>query len=395
MVAIDGDVSRFLRTLDEKHILPAVSPIVPALVKLAAKDETSARQIADLIAKDPALTTRMLKLANSAFYRTLYPAATVLQAVTRIGVRQTRLFALSVSLKDAFHIKRGGPIDYRRFWRLCLYQGLLARWLASTLRLGDPEEAFTAGLTLEIGLLVLARAFAHDRSLNLDGPVAALLAAEKERYGIQHRQIGEALLRSWGFPERIVGCQWSFAFKEGLVPSSEPARVCAVAGELSAFMCQPRARIHDVFDTVETFFGLSKGMVTEAVGTALEEVNEIAETFGVEVDSTKDAIELMEKANQALVSLAKETLDGAPRESLPSFDTLPQMSHSKDAVRHTLEAVAHEVRNPLTAVGGFVRRLAKTIDPESREGTYVRVIMAETDRLEQALGGMKRILASA
>ena len=393
MATTDGDGRAFLKTLDEKHILPSLSPVVAALIGLAANEESSLGQMAALIAKDPSLTTRILKLANSAFYRTLYPAATVLQAVTRIGVHHTRLLALSVSLKDALPLKHGGPIDYGRFWRLCLYQGLLARWLAENLKTGDPEEAFTAGFTLEIGLLVLVRAFADDASLNLDCPVASLLATEKERYGIQHRQIGEALLRSWGFPERIVACQGSFHFKEGSVPSSEPARVCALAGELSAFIGEQRPIFHAVFDTVETSFGLSKGTIIEAVGTALEQVNEIAETFDVEVDSTKDAIELMEKANQALASLADGPVHALSSKSLPSFDTLPELSHSPDTVRVTLEAVAHEIRNPLTAVGGFVRRLAKTIDPTSREATYVRVIMAETDRLEQALHGMRGMLA--
>ena len=151
MAATDGDGSAFLETLDEKHILPSLSPVVVALIKLAAKDETSVGQIADLITKDPSLTARMLKLANSPFFRTRCPAATVLQAVARIGVRETRLFALSVSLKDAFPLKRGGPIDYGRFWRLSLYQGLLARWLANTLKVGDPEEAFTAGLRWRSG----------------------------------------------------------------------------------------------------------------------------------------------------------------------------------------------------------------------------------------------------
>jgi hypothetical protein len=315
----------------------------------------------------------------------------VLQAVSRIGIHHTRLLALSVSLKDALPLKHGSPIDYGRFWRLCLYQGLLARWLAGNLRSGDPEEAFTAGFTLEIGLLVLVRAFTHDTNLNIDYPLTSLLATEKERYGVQHRAIGEALLRSWGFPEHLVVCQRSFAFKED-PPSSEPARVCAIAGELSAFICEPPAPIHHAFDTVETFFGLSKSTIIEAVGTALEQVDEIAQPFEVEVDGTKDAIELMEKANETLADLARGTVRSASNEGFPSFDTLPEPSHTLDTVRVTMEAVAHEIRNPLTAIGGFVRRLAKTIDPASREATYVRVIMAETDRLEHVLYEMGRML---
>jgi len=392
MAKADLDGSAFLEALDEKQILPSLSPVVAALIELAAHDETSVGQLADLITKDPSLTARMLKLANSPFFRTRYPAATVLQAAARIGVRQTRLFALSASLKDAFPLKRGGPIDYGRFWRLSLYQGLLARWLVDTLKVGDPEEAFTAGLTLEIGLLALVRASTNGTSLDFDCPLTSLLAKEKEVYGVHHRQIGEALLRSWRFPEPIVACQQSFAFKDNPTGLSELARVCAIAGELSTAICEQQANFHDVFDTVETSFGLSKGSVIEAVGTVLEQVNEIAEAFDVEIDSTKDTIELIEKANQALAWLVSGDLEQASARCLPSFDTLPALSHSQDAVAVTLEAVAHEIRNPLTVTGGLVRRLAKTIDPTSREGTYVRVIMAETERLEQALYGMRRML---
>jgi signal transduction histidine kinase len=58
---------------------------------------------------------------------------------------------------------------------------------------------------------------------------------------------------------------------------------------------------------------------------------------------------------------------------------------STEAVRHKLEAVEHEIRNPLTAVGGLVRMLAKTIDPTSEQGGHIKFILSETARLEQAL----------
>jgi nitrogen-specific signal transduction histidine kinase len=77
-------------------------------------------------------------------------------------------------------------------------------------------------------------------------------------------------------------------------------------------------------------------------------------------------------------------------ENLPSPDALAQQSRTPDAPRGALEGVVHEIRNRLTFVGRFARRLAKTIDPASREGTYVRVIMSETERLEQTLVGMGR-----
>ena len=388
MAKADLDGVAFIETLDENHILPALSPVVAALIELAADDESSLGQMADLITKDPSLTARILKLANSAFFQSRYPAGTALQAIARIGVHHTRLFALSVSLKDAFPLKRGGPLDYGRFWRLCLYQGLLSRWRARTLKVGDPEEAFTAGLTLEIGLLVLVRACADDATVFLDYPLASLLATEKELYGVHHRQIGEALLRSWRFPEQIVACQQSFAFKENLAGLSELARICAMAGELSSFICEPRTDLDELFFNVEAFFGLNKSIATEAVGAVLEQVCEIAEPFDVDIDSTQDVIEVMEKANKALTRLAGRVLECAPTKNLPSPDASVRPTRAVDAGGGTLEGAAHQIRNRLTYVGRFARRLAKTIDPASREGTYVRVIMSETERLEQALHRM-------
>ena len=92
----------------------------------------------------------------------------------------------------------------------------------------------------------------------------------------------------------------------------------------------------------------------------------------------------MEKANRALARLAGDALE-SPLVQDPSPDELPEFGSAPHKTEMTLGAVAHEIRNRLMFVGRFARRLAKTIDPASREGTYLRVIMSETERLEEAL----------
>lgn len=390
MVATAVSTDAFLRDIDEKYALPSMSPIAAALIRVAGNEEVSLAQIAELISKDPSLTTRILKLANSPFFRSRFPSVTPLQAVARIGVRHTRLFALSVSLKDTFSLKQADDIEYGRFWRLSLYQGLLARWLAENLHTTDAEEAFVAGFTREIGFLVLLRAFAGELSLRF--PVVSLLEEERDLYGIDHRQIGEALLRSWGLPDSIIACQRSSISKQDLSHLPEPARTCAIAGELSAFICGKQPIPPDLPDTLQDLFGLDKNTLIDALGAVLEQVEEVADAFDVEIDGTADTIELIEKANQALAKLAGESLDRTPSDAFPAFETLTELNETPDTVKVTLEAVAHEIRNPLTAMGGLVRRLAKTIDPASREATYVRRIITETERLEGALHGMKRLL---
>ncbi len=386
MARADLDGRAFLERLDEQYMLPSLSPVVVALIELAARDQTSVGEIAELIAKDPSLTARVLKLANSAFYRTRYPAATVLQSVTRIGVRQTRLFALSVSLKEAFPLKRGGAIDYGRFWRLCLYQGVLARWLARKLHAGDPEEAFTAGLLLEIGLLALTRVYKHGSvALQLTYPLTSLLATEEEVYGVHHRQIGETLLRSWRFPERIVACQQSFACTGTTNGVSDLASVCAIAGALSACICEPQVDLGELFGTVEVSFGLARSVIAEAVSAALENVCQIAGAFDVPVDSTKDTIALIEKANLALARLASTALEPASYDLSVMPDSFSAPKPVKDDATTNLGTARQNMRSPVHALGRFARRLAKMIDPATREGTYVRVIMSQTERLERAL----------
>ncbi len=387
---------RFISGLESGKLLPSLSPLTMRLIELAADDNSSLNDIAALIEKDPSLTIRILKLANSVFFRFGNPVKTVKQAIVRIGTRQTRLLALSLLLKDTFPMSKVGAADYRRFWRLCLYQGLTAQSLAQQLKTGDAEEAFTAGFTLEIGLLALLHAFADlNETANVPWyPLPRLLEWEKERYGVDHREIGEFILSHWKFPASFILCQKLTALTRRVDDLLPLVKVCAMASQLSAFICEPGANLPEVFDTLEVRFKLPKPLIHEVVAATLQRVDELAQTFELEVDSKRDTDALMEKARVVLEQLS----DKLPEQQPPS-DTgfLPpaepqSLGDSTNAVRHTLETVEHEIRDPLTAVGGLVRRLAKTIDPASDQGKYVQVILAETERLEQALKGLAATL---
>jgi HD-like signal output (HDOD) protein len=394
----DDRAKEVLERLQSGYGLPALSPVAIRLIDLASDDASSAHDLAGLIEKDPSLTVRLLKLANSAFFRSLYPAATVQHAIMRIGFHQLRVLALSLSLRETFPMAMTRQMDYEGFWRTCLYKGLLARSLAQQLKTCDPEEAFVAGLTLEIGFLVFFEFYMKGKE-EIPGrgfyPLESLLAWEKERFGINHREIGETALEYWKFPDTIVACQRVHE-REKQLQLTGISLTCRIAHDLAALICQPDADFRSIFHAAAIHLGVGQETINEAVITTLNEVNEIAHALKMQVESEKDTFLLLEKARDTLGRLSEQILRQQRTiraEELPSFETLRSREGQKESIAYTLEAVAHEIRNPLTAVGGFARRLAKTMDPSSDNWRYVEAILQEAKKLEQSLNEIGSDLA--
>ncbi|MCX8109856.1 MAG: HDOD domain-containing protein [Syntrophorhabdaceae bacterium] len=380
-----------LKRLSSGYNLPSLSPITVRLIELASDERSSVVELTELIEKDPSLAIRVLKLANSAFYKSPYPVTTLRQAIMRIGFHQLRILALSLSIKDTFPMGKVGNMDFGQFWKVSLYRGLLARSLAYELKTCEPEEAFFAGLTLEIGFLIFFDLFIKGTENPIDPgiyPLESLLEDEKRRFGINHREIGVIALHYWKFPEHIIECQ-SF-YGEGLQSKpilSLPA-ICRIAGRLTALICYAKAGFQEVCDLVVTRYGLKGDTLYDALVRSLEEVEGIAENLNVQVARDKDMLALMEKANKALGELSQQIITKSQPpcpQDLPSFDALRSYGKDTEGVKFTLQAVAHEIRNPLTIVGGFVRRLARSMDPNSDKWQYMEIILKETKRLEQVL----------
>jgi HD-like signal output (HDOD) protein len=386
--------SSLLRSLESGYALRALSPVAVQLVELASDESSSAWDLAAIIEKDPSLTVRLMRLANSAFFQATQPVSTLKQAIVRVGFHRLRIMALSLSLKETFPMGKVGPMDYEKFWKTSVYRSILAKSLSQHLKTCNPEEAFVAGLVQEVGLLIFFDLFLKGRSealeLELDN-VEALLSWEREHYEIDHRMVGGAALKYWGFPDNILKCQGFYGNAAKSKETPPLARICALATESSGILFQKTVGFHKIFQEMAQAFGLNQELVNSILLSTFEQVQEIADCINVELDSTKDLIEVMGRANQVLGHISEQIYrDGVktPARGLPAFDELHGEGDSEAPVFQILEAVAHEIRNPIQAVGGFARKLSAFLDPASEGGQYAQIILEEAMRLEKALEEM-------
>ena len=183
------------------HPRAAVSVRVLAITE---QDHFSAHELATVIASDPALTAKMLRLANSAYYGYARRINTARDAVVLLGFRAVRSATLVSTVIDA--VKGEGVIDREAFWRYSVAVGMLAEVLARAQR-HHQHHAFTAGVLHNLGRLALdqqapeALGEAIGLSQRLDIP---LREAQSVLLGFTEVDLGSALAERWNFPEALV-----------------------------------------------------------------------------------------------------------------------------------------------------------------------------------------------
>ncbi len=185
-----------------------VSPpdVCVKVFELVQSNDASAQEIGEVISRDPALTARMLRLVNSAFYNFSRRIDTVSRAVTIIGIRELYSLVIAVSAIKSFGNLPNNLVNIDTFWRHGIYTGLIARTLAKQCKVLHPERLFVAGLLHDIGSLVLYSRMPEtcsDLLLVCDGDEGILHQAELAELGFTHADLGGALLGTWMLPESL------------------------------------------------------------------------------------------------------------------------------------------------------------------------------------------------
>ena len=275
----NDSLKNLLKRIESGYSLPSLSPVAIKLVEIASDDACSIEELISLIEKDPSLAVNLLKMANSAFFKSGQPVASLQQAIMRIGFHQLRIMGLSMSLRNTFPMGKVGPLDYENFWRISLYRGLIAKSLAQHLKSCNPDEAFVAGLIIEVGFLIffdLQIKGKTEETIPDLSSLEELLRWEDEHFGVDHRVIGEAALRYWKFPDKIVECQKGYG-KGAMDQKAAPlTRVCELARVFSCAMLHREIDFHILFSGAQELYGLSDDVINDIILATFEEVEEIA-----------------------------------------------------------------------------------------------------------------------
>lgn len=197
--------------------LPVIPEVAIKILSIAEDNvEISFHDLEEIIKIDPALTSKVLKVANSALYARQSQITNLSKAISLLGFKTIKSLVLIISAASAFKVEGKLPF-YRSFWKNCVLTAFYSKELA--LNLFDKfiaEDVFLAGLIHRIGQVALFRynpEYYQEILDHSDINSVTLSDLERNYYDIDHRNLGADILKSWSFPDIFIDCAKEYGYK--------------------------------------------------------------------------------------------------------------------------------------------------------------------------------------
>lgn len=186
--------------------LPSPKGVALAIMEICRRDEATLDDIARVVQTDPALTGRLLRLANAALVAGGRPVVAIPDAVRRLGLATVRQVAMGFSLVDQYQTGPCKAFDYTRFWSHSLLMAVAMQALGRLSRAASPDELFACGLMARIGCLALATVHPVEYAelLQSSPDDARLAALERQHLQADHNDFTAAILCDCGMPKALV-----------------------------------------------------------------------------------------------------------------------------------------------------------------------------------------------
>lgn len=200
------------KTIKEKlRDLPSLPEVVTKVTEIVQDPKSSAAQLSKIISQDSGLTSRVLRMVNSAYYGFPKQISSIQHAITILGFTTIKSLVLSSSIFRIFAPKSGSSssLDYKKFWKHSLLTAIASRSIYQKLFFQPDENIFSAAILHDIGKIILDQYDHENYSLSLSAASDSLLSAQvleaEQKYcDVTHEYIGHFVAETWNLPEMLT-----------------------------------------------------------------------------------------------------------------------------------------------------------------------------------------------
>jgi diguanylate cyclase (GGDEF)-like protein len=334
--------------LQENVKLPSPPAIAVRILEAVKKDDASFDELARIISSDPALSVKVLRVANSAFYRMPKKVDSIQKALTILGINVLKNIALSFVIADGLRVTLENDFDFDLFWKRSVTAGVGAELLAARINYKN-DDTFVTALLQDIGVAIMYLCKPEKYSQVLDEKKVTNLPArtiEKQIFGFDHQEVGSEILKDWGLPENIC-MPILYHHNDKEIPSEYAmlSHILSLSDKVSSvyYGRNKNEEIQNIKNILLGYYGISGTDVDTIVDSVALESVEILSYFDIDPGKMVPYSQLLQEANEELGKLnfsyeqlimeykeAKERAENLARELKSANDRLKYIAYTDE-----------------------------------------------------------------
>lgn len=387
-----SNIDKLLSTVLASEELPTLPAVASKLVTLTSSEETTLADVADLVSQDVALSSNILRVANSAFYGFPQQIGSISQAVSMLGTKAVQSLVLSFSFLSMNKRPKSDHFDFDKFWERSLASAGAAKLILEKIPGVDTEEIFVASLLQNLGQLIMASTMPeeYEKVINaMDENQVDMLEAEKSVLGADHCLIGYEVAKHWGFPPSMSLPILHHHDPAGYVGDDSKIKYSTRAIYLSdlllnIFYSETPEEYYCQFQTeAAELLNLDSRCIETIMQDSHTELDQVALNFGFKTAETRPVQEILQEANIRLsvLNLDYEQVNKELVKAKVSLEKLTKELQEKNKYLKTLADM-----DGLTGIYNnryFQGALDKELSRTQRKNYHLSLVMIDVDHFKR------------
>ncbi len=276
---------QFFDRIKTSKNLPSLPQILLKLIELCNSEESTFKDISQIINKDTSLSAKVIKMVNSTYYGLPKRVTSIDQSLVILGQNTIKNIAISASVIQAFSkAKDDSVFSLKVFWRHSLMCAILSKIIAKKISYASPDEAFLTGLLHDIGKLVLWVNFPREYAAILKSSQGQwdLILVGEARHGATHCEVGAWLINRWKLQSFMADAVRYHHESVDRIHDALPLVKIIYIGNI---LCPETKKDKEVkFGIVKNIFGFDTSEVEEIILQAEKDVSDIAQSLDIDIE---------------------------------------------------------------------------------------------------------------